>query len=118
MLIDCAQRRARTTAPGEVITTTIAPNPVRQFGVVMQMGPVTAIQETDPPAKAGIKPGDLLTKVDGQAIADPMRLSDVLCVKAGHPVTFTIERKGESKPLELVVDLREPLTYEWPVGGG
>lgn len=67
-------RNERRTPPlsantAEVETQTlefeVPTQPMREFGMVMKMGPVSVIQNGSPADKAGIKPGDLITAVDG-----------------------------------------------------
>ena len=58
-----------------------------------------------PAARAGIKPGDLIVKVDDKLIQD-MTLREAINHikgKAGTKVTLTIIRKSESKPLILTL---------------
>lgn len=57
-----------------------------------------------PSEAAGLKEGDILTKVDGEAI-NGMILRDVLKLvkgKAGSAIEFTVERKGKEDKIETV----------------
>ena len=76
---------------------------MKQFGLVMEMGPIAAVQADSPAAKAGIQAGDLLKTVDGKPVADPMKLPDELHKRAGAEVTLGLERDG--KPLTVKVKL-------------
>ena len=58
----------------ENVQVTVPKSPMKQFGLIMAMGPIAAIQTGSPAAKAGIQPGDLLKTIDGKPVADPMRL--------------------------------------------
>jgi carboxyl-terminal processing protease len=65
---------------------------------------VTPIDDT-PAARAGIKPGDIITKLDDQPVKD-MSLNDAVKLMRGEPgteITLTITREGEAKPLEFTL---------------
>ena len=93
---DLAVTVAREKAPAEKgakpeetekIQVTVPKGHMRQFGLIMEMGPIAAVQTNSPAAKADIRPGDLLKSIDGKPVADPMRLPDELHKRAcaeGH----------------------------------
>ncbi len=60
------------------LTIEVASNPMRILGLVMKMGEIKALQAGSPALTAGVRPGDLILKVDGQAVADPLRLPEQL----------------------------------------
>lgn len=65
---------------------------------------ISAIHDT-PAEKAGIKPGDLIVKVDDKLIQD-MTINEAVKHIKGKPntnVTLTIIRKGEDKPQHIIV---------------
>ncbi len=90
----------------------IPPRPIKDIGLAMEIGPVTALQVDSPAKTAGIQIGDKLLKVDGQPIGDPLRLPATLVKKAGKTVVLTLEREG--KPIELSVEQRKNYIYEQP----
>ena len=92
----------------------VDPNPVRTLGLVMKMGPITAVQANSPAAAAGVRPGRHLVKVDGRPVDDPMRLPDQLARRAGKTVELTLERKGSKTPVVLSMRLRKPLSFFAP----
>jgi C-terminal processing protease CtpA/Prc len=53
-----------------LLTFEVAPQPLRELGLVMKMGPITALQENSPAEKAGFKPGDRIESIDGKEMAD------------------------------------------------
>ena len=63
-------RRRRQAGAGSDLP--VARKPMRELGLVMKMGEITAVQAGSPAVAAGIKPGDLIRKVDGSPVADPM----------------------------------------------
>jgi carboxyl-terminal processing protease len=62
-----------------------------------------------PAAKAGIKPGDLIVKVDGHDVhgQNPDQTSNLIRGQAGTSVTITVDRGGQQTDLKVV---REPIT--------
>ena len=72
-----------------------------QAGVV-----VTEIVAEGPAAQSDLQMGDIITSVDGQAVANAMELKTQIRVKKiGAPVTLKVVRltNGKEKPLELKV---------------
>ncbi len=70
---------------------------------------VVAPQEDSPGARAGIKPGDIIVKVDGQDTEKLNLLEAVALIRGprGSKVTLTIVREGEPAPLEIQVTRAE-----------
>ena len=68
----------RRSGPGseteKEVTIQVAPRPMRRFGIVMTAGAVGAVQANSPAEKAGLKPGDKITAVDGKPLGDPLTL--------------------------------------------
>ena len=74
---------------------------------------ITAVTGEGPAEKAGIKVDDVITKVDGKAVADRTEYQAALAGKqAGDKVKLTITRGKESKEIEVTLAQR-PAT-----GGG
>ncbi|MBN2577612.1 MAG: site-2 protease family protein [Pirellulales bacterium] len=97
----------------KVISSVVPPQPVRTLGLEMTMGAITAVQNNSPAAEAGIRPGDKILKIDGDPPGDPMQLPDWFRRRAGQKeVRLTLERKGSSEPLEIVVPLRRANWFE------
>ena len=101
-------KEAKPEDAGEV-QVIVPKSPMKQFGLVMTMGPIAAVQAQSPAADAGIQAGDLLKTVDGKPVADPMRLPDELHKRAGSEVTLGLERGG--KPLQVKVKLSSVPRY-------
>jgi regulator of sigma E protease len=99
------------------ITVRIAPNPVKCLGLIMQYGPIQAIQADSPAAVAGVKPGDTIRAIDGQDPGDPLTLAQRLRRRAssGGSVRLTLARPGAddaTESLELEVPLRSRCAFE------
>jgi regulator of sigma E protease len=101
------------------LTITVQPAPMRRLGLVMRIGPVAAVQAGSPAAKADIRPGDVLTEIDGRPLGDPMTLPDRLRRRAGETVTLGLRRPDESgkrsQTIQMELTLREPDGFAVPV---
>ncbi|MBS1269631.1 MAG: putative CtpA-like serine protease [Gammaproteobacteria bacterium] len=65
---------------------------------------VTPIDDT-PAQRAGLQPGDVITRLDDKSVKD-MSLSEAVEIMRGEPETdikLTVIREGEAKPLEFVI---------------
>ena len=92
----------------EKVNVTVPTNPLQQFGLIMEMGPISAVQ-VDSPAAKDLKVGDVLKTVNGKPVADPMRLPDEFHKRAGAEVVLGLERDG--KPLQVKVKLSATPRY-------
>jgi len=132
-----------TTAGGETeetkgeteLVVRVSPQPIRRLGLILEMGPIVAIQEDSPAERAGLlaeektsgdssyRSGDILTTLDGQPIGDPLTLPERLRKRAkerpGVPVRLGVLRQGRliefSVPLRDVDVYYESFTAESPV---
>ncbi|MGX1504707.1 UNVERIFIED_CONTAM: putative serine protease PepD [Streptomyces graminofaciens] len=67
-----------------------------------------AVTPNGPAAKAGLKPGDVITTFNGKPIdSGPTLISEIWTKKPGDKVTMTYERDGESHKVELVLGERK-----------
>ncbi len=94
--------------------------PMRDLGLVMEMGKITAIQQESPAAAAGIRAGDRIVKIDGEPPGDPVQWPDRLRRRAetSPDVTLTVQREGAQEPVEIRVRLRRADWYETPLAVG
>ena len=63
---------------------------------------VNRVIEDSPAQKAGIKPGDILTKVDGKAYDDSNQMAAAIRGEAGTSVKLTYKRDGKSHTVEMI----------------
>ena len=102
-------------AKTQQLSVRVDSRPMRWLGVIMEMGPISAIQDGSPAAAAGIRSGDVLRTVDGAAVADPMTLPERFRGRAGQVVKLGIERPGEGVK-EVSLTLRPGAGFDDPMG--
>ncbi len=80
------------------------------FGLKAPQGAlVGSVQKDGPAAKAGLKPGDVILKYDGKAIARSSDLPSLVAyTKPGDKVTLEVWRDGKAQELSVRVGNREP----------
>ncbi len=103
----------------EKIAVVVQPRPMREVGLTMKIGPVAAVRIGSPAEKAGFKPGDVITKVNGDDVGDPLALGQRLTPPAGEETvyTFTVQRTGsdgKSTEHEITVNAEPPRQYQQP----
>jgi serine protease Do len=66
---------------------------------------VTSVDDDGPAARAGVKAGDLIVKIDGQAVhdADDLRQA-VVRADAGQEITLTVQREGRAMDLKVKLE--------------
>lgn len=98
----------RKAKDGTVTTveSKVPPNPAREIGIAMKLGGVKGVQKNSPAEKAGFQVGDLIQKIDGGSIGDPMQLADKMlaAAKVNKEVAFQVQR-GSGKE-ETTVTLK------------
>lgn len=68
---------------------------------------VDSVGADTPAAAAGFRPGDLVTSIDGKAIAGFSDMQRIISTSAGDTLTFVVERGGTPVTLEAVPAVRE-----------
>lgn len=109
----------------EEVKVTVDAVPARRLGLVMTMGPITAVQPGSPAEEAGLKVGDRIVAVAGQGVGaatggeqeDPAGLDPVSLAEhftnPGSQVTLEIrsaDAPPESAPREITV---QPRVVTW-----
>jgi regulator of sigma E protease len=116
---DKKDKSDNSTSPEEV-KVTLPPRPMSVVaeGLRMAMGPITTVQVDSPAAKADLRKGDVLLKINGEPIDDPMRLPELvrkLSLKSpGETIELAIERDGKEIKIDRV-ELNQSDSYEQPV---
>ena len=111
-----------STRSEEKLKVEVPANPLRRLGLVMRIGAVTGVQKDSPAARAGLKPADFITQINGEPVGDPVTLPARLrrMAQAGEGVVLTVERassQGPSETLEIPVTLRIPASIETSMPG-
>lgn len=83
-------------------------NTAKALGLSEEKGAIVAsVQKGDPADKAGVKSGDVILKVNGQAIEDSRELSQIIGqLKPGAKVDIQIWRQGKTKDVQVTLGQR------------
>jgi serine protease Do len=87
------------------VTTDLA----TKFGVNENEGVlVNEVFDNDPAARAGIKPGDIITKIDGKTVDNPNMLSRLIAaLEPGASTTVEVVRDGKRRTLTVALTERQ-----------
>jgi serine protease DegQ len=88
----------------------ITPELAENFGVSVKSGTLIAGVVRDGPADhAGVKPGDILIKVNGAQVSDQISMMNLIAsLSPGKKAKLTFLRKGKEINLEVAVGTRRP----------
>ncbi|HJQ80069.1 MAG TPA: site-2 protease family protein [Lacipirellulaceae bacterium] len=120
-----ANEKSNAAGSSHELTFELPAQPMNRFGLVMNIGPISAIQEDSPAEEAGFKEGDQIELVDGRPMAsggaenaanswDGLSLPDYAqrAAAESREIEFTIERPegntSESKQQTIRVAPIEP----------
>ena len=90
-------------SPGQELTFEVPAQPMNHLGLVMSMGPVTAIQEGSPADSAGFKVGDQIELVDGQPMATRGAGEEANSWDSMSLPNFARRAAAESREIEFMV---------------
>ena len=122
-------KKAKDAKP-EPVEVTIDANPAEYVGLVMKMGPITAVQDDSPAAEAGLKAGDTIVAINGTPVGmvdestvgwDPRTLAARLdkMGRSGESVELTVlrgsDKENKASTETLNVPLRSADWYEIPL---
>ncbi|MCU0931009.1 MAG: trypsin-like peptidase domain-containing protein [Serpentinimonas sp.] len=85
----------------------------QHFGIEAQRGVIiTGVLQNGPAAQAGIRPGDVISTVNGQAVTDvPSLLGAVAALRPGEPSALEVLRRGGAETV-MVTPGRRPSQRE------
>ncbi len=92
---------------GKPVSVTVRPNAQTRFevgdiGVLPDVNPlVDSVVKGDPADRAGVKPGDVITAVNGERVVFRSQLMEAISRNAGHEIDLRILR--ESRELHIAV---------------
>jgi serine protease DegQ len=88
----------------------VTPEIAESFGLDQKSGAIVAgVLKSGPADRAGIKPGDILTSVNGQEITDTTRLLNVIAqIQPGTAAKVHLVRKGHQIDLDVMIGKRPP----------
>jgi putative serine protease PepD len=87
---------------------TQSPSPSTNGGLGAQ---VASMVPAGPAVRAGLRNGDVITKVGGRKVLDPTQLSTLISAKQpGDQVTLTIERGGTTRTVQVTLGTRPAST--------
>lgn len=97
---------------------TVPPQPLRELGLQMTMGPIVAVRPGTTAVAADIQVGDVLVAVAGEAVSDPLLLDELLATTApaDEPIQLTLRRGGQDRQVSLKPNQRTQ--WNWPVLAG
>ncbi|RRD56325.1 PDZ domain-containing protein [Comamonadaceae bacterium OH2545_COT-014] len=77
--------------------TDLTPELAETFGIAPQPGVIiTGVLNGGPAAQAGIRPGDVITRIDEHAVRNVSELlTRIAALRPGAPATFVLQRRGE-----------------------
>ncbi len=76
-------------------------------GIVYQQAEIVCVEPGTPAAQAGLKAGDKVLSVGGQAVRSFEDFSSYVVLNARSPIDITVERDGKSVALRAVPELSE-----------
>ncbi|MDE0827394.1 MAG: RIP metalloprotease RseP [Akkermansiaceae bacterium] len=75
---------------------------LRRVGIwVPNTAIIHAVQEDSPAERAGLEPGDIITKVNGETLTNFSQFMSVTSQSPNIPVALEVERDGKSVPLTI-----------------
>ena len=86
----------------------LSPELAETFGVKATAGVIiTGVLQDGPAAQAGLRPGDVIVRVNDKTIGSvPVLLTSVAALKPGEPSSFEVQRGGRALSLEVTPGLR------------
>lgn len=117
-------RIQRTVKPSEAGTQTqqlevvVPPNPLREVGLEMEIGPIETMREGSPAQAVGFRIGDIITSVNGQPIGDPLVLSQRFRQWIGQTVDVEVKRGREKDAARVTLTVKPEAHFEFLTAAG
>lgn len=89
------------------------------LGCPKQRAQIDTVMKGDPAAKAGLKPGDVITSIDGVTVANRDVLTDTVTRSGGKPVILGVMRDGKNMTVTVnpaYIDLGDGGGKRWALG--
>jgi S1-C subfamily serine protease len=86
----------------------LSPDLMETFGIKARKGVlITGVQQNGPAARAGVRPGDVITDVAGKQVANVSELlTNVASLKPGTAAPFKVQRRDDQMQVTVVPGLR------------
>ncbi|WP_158089551.1 PDZ domain-containing protein [Magnetofaba australis] len=104
---------ATPTQPAERPEAALAPNPADAPWLGLAMAPdpngvrIAAVAPHSPAQRAGLQKGDLLTRFNGETVADPDQVAKtVMAMRPGELVTLSLTRQGDAQTIQMALGAR------------
>ena len=97
---------------GKPVSVTVRPNAQTRFevgdiGVLPDVNPlVDSLVKGDPADRAGVKPGDVITAVNGERVVFRSQLMEAISRNAGHEIDLRILREGRELHIAVTPEKR------------
>jgi regulator of sigma E protease len=98
---------------GETLSVELPARPARSLGLAMTLGPIVALQDDSPAVAAGLRVGDRVEAIDGEAVGDPSTLASRLVARAGSPTRLMVRRSASGREAEAVEIEVVPREADW-----
>jgi S1-C subfamily serine protease len=89
----------------------LTPQLAQTFGANVNAGViVTGVLQNGPAARAGVLPGDVITRIGEQEVRNSAELLTLVSqLKPGAPVPFQLIRRGETVTVDVTPNVRPPV---------
>jgi regulator of sigma E protease len=77
------------------------------YGVGLVSARIDNVVENMPAAKAGMKPGDLITEIDGWTIESFDDVARIVSASSGRTLTISVDREGQPLTFQVTPDMRD-----------
>jgi len=119
-------RVERTThaseTPGQTKTTErdviVPPNPLRQVGLEMEIGPIEVIRADSPAQAAGFRVGDIIAAVNDQPVGDPLVLSQRFRQWIGQTIDVDVIRGRQRDADRVTLKVQPEAHFQFLTAAG